>query len=218
MTEAISNFFSEVFKDNVILATIIIAIVPLIELKGAIPFAMSPSFWGENALSMWGAFLYAFLGGVAVTLVLALIFKPIYEAIKDKKFFKSFVEFFTSSARKKSSEIEEDSKNSDAKKKLWIKLFSTFLFVAVPVPGTGVYTGTCLAILLGLNYWQAIISVTLGNFVAGIIITTICAIFPNFTNIIFYIFIALMLAFLIYRIIVHFINKKSQNNTNEKSE
>lgn len=218
MTEFISQFMSNIFQDNVILATIIIACFPLIELKGAIPFAMSADFWGTNALSAWDAFLFAFIGNVVITIILALIFKPIYNLIKDKKFFKSILNFLTETASKKSKEIEEENKETNKSKKLWIKILSTFLFVAIPIPGTGVYTGTVLGILLGLNFWQTISSVTLGNLVAGIIIMTICSVFPSFTNILFYIFIIIILIFLAYKIIIHIINKKSaQIEENEET-
>lgn len=217
MTEAISTFLSEVFKNNVVLATIIIAIIPLIELKGAIPFGMSEKFWGEYALKAWPAMLLSVLGGLIVTVVLALVFKPIYEWVKDKKFFKSFIDFFTSSARKKSEEVQKDGENKSSAKKLWLKILAVFVFVAIPLPGTGVYTGTCLGVLCGLKFWQNITAVTLGNLVAGIIIMTICKIFPAFTNIILYVFVVLILAFLIYRIIVHFVKKKNkpQPETND---
>lgn len=218
MTEMISEFLAGVFNDNVILATIIIAIIPLIELKGAIPFGMSKEFWGKNALSSWQALGCSFLGGVIVTAILAVVFKPIYNYIKDKKFFKSIVNFFTSSAVKKTEEVEEKNKAEKSdRKKLLIKFLTVFIFVAIPIPGTGVYTGTVLAVLLGLNFPLIMVSVTLGNFVAGLIIMFICSIFPDFTTIIMLIFILLIVAFLAYRVIVHIINKKREQkeiNTN----
>ena len=110
MTETVSSFFSDLFNNNVVLATILITLVPLIELKGAIPFGTSVRFWGEYALSIWVSLLLSLIGCFIITVVLALVFKPIYNAIKDKKFFKSIIDFFTSSAKKKSEEISEDSK------------------------------------------------------------------------------------------------------------
>lgn len=215
IVEAISQFFCSIFGDNSVLATILISIIPLIELKGAIPFGMSKQFWGENALSGWQAFFYAFIGGVIITIILAFIFKPIYNAIKDKKFFKSIVNFFTGSIKKKSEQLENSSTEISEKRKLLKKLLATFIFVAIPVPGTGVYTGTCLAILLGLSPWWSILAVTLGNFTAGIIIMTICQIFPQFTTILFFIFIVFILALLAYKIVAHIINKKRENNAAE---
>ena len=210
MTEAISEFLSQVFSNNVVIATVLISLVPLIELKGAIPFAVSEKFWGANALSVWPAMMWSVLGGLVATVIVSLIFKPIYGFVKDKKFFKSFIDFFTASARKKSEQLESQEKDKSAPTRIWIKIIAVFIFVAIPLPGTGVYTGPCLAVLCGLNFWQILFSVTLGNIVAGIIITTICAIFPAFTEILLYVFLALIVVFLIYRVIVHFVRKKSQ--------
>ena len=163
MVEAISQFLANVFNGNVVVATILISMIPLIELKGAIPFAMSKDFWGVYALSSWQAFGCSILGGVVVTLILAFAFKPIYNWVKDKKFFKSFVNFFTSSALKKTEEIEEKNRQeSSDRNKLIIKCLTVFVFVAIPVPGTGVYTGTALAVLLGLNTPLIIALVTAG--------------------------------------------------------
>lgn len=231
MTQAIGEFLRSLFGDNAALATIIISIIPLIELKGAIPFGVSPSFWGEHALTSFQAFLCSILGGAFVTIVLAFIFKPIYNALKDKKFFKSIINFFTASIKKKTSQFDETGEKreeasesgestenqlenkKDDKKTLWKKILIVFGFVAIPVPGTGVYTGTALAILLGLNPLISIVTVTLGNILAGVIIMTICAVFPAFSTILFYIFIVLILALLIYKIIVHFVNKKNEKES-----
>lgn len=48
VTEWIKELFARVFGDNAALATVLISIVPIIELKGAIPFGMSTAFWGRT--------------------------------------------------------------------------------------------------------------------------------------------------------------------------
>ena len=193
MVEAISQFLANLFQGNALIATIIISIIPLIELKGAIPFGMSKDFWGVHVLSSWEAFGASILGGAIISVILALTFKPIYEAVKDKKFFKSIINFFTSSAKQKTQEINEQTKEEQTtQKKVFIKCLAVFVFVAIPVPGTGVYTGTVLAVFLGLNFWQTILSVTLGNILAGLIIMFICSLFPEFTTIILCVFILLI--------------------------
>lgn len=214
MIESISEFIVDLFNENVVLATIFISMIPLFELKVGIPFGMNSEFWAVP-LSSYGALASAIAGGMIVTIILALIFKPLYEKIKDKKFFVSFIKFFTSSAIKKSGEVENKAKGNDVsnKKKLWLKLVATFVFVAIPVPGTGVYTGTVLAVFMGLNFWQTVVAVTLGNFVAGLIIMFICSIFPSLTTVIIYIFVALVLIYLIYRVIVHCVNKNKEDKT-----
>jgi len=215
MIEKISEFIVDFFNENVVLATMFISMIPLFELKVGIPFGMNSDFWAVP-LSNWGALFSAVGGGFFVTLVLALIFKPLYEKIKDRKGFKSFINFFTSSALKKSKEVEEKSKeNVSKRKKIFLKYIAVFLFVAIPVPGTGVYTGTVLAIFIGLNFLETLLIVTLGNIIAGIIIMFICSIFPNLTTILIYVFVILIILYLIYRIIVHCINKKREKKITE---
>ncbi len=212
MVEAISQFLANLFQGNALIATIIISIIPLIELKGAIPFGMSKDFWGVHVLSSWEAFGASILGGAIISVILALTFKPIYEAVKDKKFFKSIINFFTSSVKQKTQEINEQTKEEQTtKKKMFIKCLAAFVFVAIPVPGTGVYTGTVLAVFLGLNFWQTILSVTLGNILAGLIIMFICSLFPEFTTIILCLFILLIFAFLIYKLMAHIYKNKKNN-------
>ena len=82
------------------------------------------------------------------------------------------------------------------------KLIITTAFVAIPVPGTGVYTGSVLAIFIGLNFYQTVLSVTVGNIIAGLIVTLICSTFPEFTTIIFIAFLAMLIVYLAYRIVV----------------
>ena len=207
MIEAISKFIVDLFNENVVLATIFISMIPLFELKVGIPFGMNPEFWAVP-LSSWGALSSALAGGLIVTIILALCFKPIYERVKDKKFFKSFVSFFTSSALKRAEAVKEKYQSVSNNRKKFLKYLAVFAFVAIPVPGTGVYTGTVLAVFMGLNFWETLTCVTLGNFVAGLIIMFICTIFPSITTILIYVFVVLITIYLIYRLGVHFINKK----------
>ena len=64
------------------------------------------------------------------------------------------------------------------------KMIGVGLFVAIPLPLTGVYTGTCVAIMLDLNFYETLIAVTTGNFIAGLIMLAISTIFKNNTLIV----------------------------------
>lgn len=211
MTNFIQNVFSSVFGENVILATILIAMLPLIELKGAIPFAMSSQIFGVHALPLWQAFCFALLGSSLVVPILILIYKPITKWFKSTKLFNKLGNFIENKVNKKKEDIEK----KDGKKSKLKRWLGTFVFVAIPLPLTGVWTGTCVAVALGLNFVESLSSVVLGNIIAGVIITLISMAFGDATLIFFYIFIALIVLCLIFFTVRAIVLKKLHTNNNE---
>lgn len=201
LSEIIQELFKNIFGNNVVLATILISILPIIELKGAIPFAMSSAFWGLNSLSPWQAFFYAFIGSSAVVPLIALAFIPTLKWLKKTKIFSKFAINIENKILKKSKKFinqkskafEEDWRliDNQENKKQQKKILGVFSFVAIPLPLTGVWTGTCISVLIGLNFKQTVSTVILGNLCAGFIMTTISIFFPNHTNIIFIVFLFL---------------------------
>lgn len=209
MTEFLHNLFATVFNGNVILATILIAMLPIIELRGAIPFATNPGFWGGFALNQWEAFGWSLLGSSAIVPIIALLFLPIINWLKKTKLFKKLALYIEDRVKSKSSNIEKaDEKSKRFSKAYWKKLLAIFIFVAVPLPFTGVWTGTCIAVFVGLDYMSTCISVICGNIVAGLLITLILQFFPWLNNWLFYIFLILIAVIVIYEIIKVVINKK----------
>lgn len=221
MAEIIGRIFSEIFGSHSGLATILISMFPLIEHKGAIPIGMSVDFWGIDALTGGEALLFALLGSCAIVPILALIFTPIIRWLKSTRIFKKLGEFIENKIKRRSKGIENKTKDErNQYRKTLLKCLAIFGFVAVPLPMTGVWTGTCVAVVIGLNYWQTILSVILGNIVSGTIIMAICLAFPEFTTIIVYIFFVIIFAMVIIAIIRAIANtiidKKSQSQL-EKS-
>ena len=92
-----------------------------------------------------------------------------------------------------------------------------FLFVAFPIPLTGVWTGTCLALFVGLNYYQTILTVIPGNIIAGLIMTLISYFFSDNTVIVLYAFIALVIVFVLFELIKKLILKLKSNGESENS-
>ena len=225
MTEIIAEIFSKIFNDNVVLATMLVSMIPIMELKGGIPFGMSDAFWGANALGRWQAFWSAYLGCSIVVVVLYFAFTPIMRILRKTKIFKGLANYIENKINTQSTKIErkedvarENAVSNDeegiqeqhAKKKKIYKLFGVFIFVAIPLPLTGVWMGSCLAVALGLNFWETIATCVLGNFVAGIIISTICVMFPNFTHWLIYIFLILVAIFILIEIIRKKLNKSKK--------
>ena len=227
MTELIGEIFSTIFNGNVMLATIFVSMVPIMELKGGIPFGMSRAFWGDKALGQWQAFGWAYLGCGIVAVFLYFAFVPIMKFLRKTKIFKGLANYIDTKINSQSKKIKQnnvsetklvDDENNvvtePSKKVLLYKMLGVFVFVAIPLPLTGVWMGTCLAVALDLNFWQTMVSALLGNLVAGIIISTICVIFPQFTHILIYVFLILVALFVIYQIISKKIKKNKQKNKN----
>lgn len=232
MTEAIQEIFKNIFGNNVILATILISMLPIIELRGAIPFGMSKTFWGANALKSWESFAFSFLGSSLVVPIIALLLKPILSWLKKTKLFKSLALKLENSFKKKSKKIEADMKVEDADtssdenvpldtsnekrktvydKGFFLRLFGITLFVAIPLPLTGVWTGTAIAVMMNIPFGWTCLSVILGNLIAGLIMQTICAVFPNFTTWILIIFLCVTAVLIIYYLIKNKIKKNKIN-------
>lgn len=210
MTEFLQNLFVNIFNDNIILATIIIAMIPIIELRGAIPFATNTGFWSSLAMNQWEAFGWSVLGSSLIVPILALIFLPIINWLKKTKLFGRLAIAIENRVKSKTSKIENaEEKSKRFSKSYWKKMLAVFVFVAVPLPLTGVWTGTCVAVFIGLDYISSCTSVIAGNIVAGLLITLILEFFPWLNNWLFYIFLIIIAVVLIYELIRFLVNRKN---------
>ena len=131
MIETIQNSIVNAFDGNPLLATFIIALLPIFELRGAIPFGMSASIWGVYALSPIQAFLISFLATSLIIPFIALIFIPLLNYLKTTKPFKNISEKLINHFKKKA-----DSVNKNNAKSNWLKIFLVMSFVAIPLPLT----------------------------------------------------------------------------------
>ncbi len=208
--ENLGQIIAAIFGGNSILGTILIAMLPLVELKGAIPVGVSASIWGTASLTSWSAFWWALLGSSLVVPIVALLFRPIYNWLKDKKFFHKIVDFLVGDVARRSDKIETENQNKNIHSRLWLKILAVFLFVAFPVPLTGVWTGTCFAVLLGLNFGVTCLTVIAGNVVCGVIITFVCQVFPQITDILLIVFLLLIAIAFVVKIILHVRRKQRQ--------
>jgi uncharacterized membrane protein len=178
MSEIISiiqNFLSDVFVHPQIVI-LLIAILPIVEARLAIPMAFSYGLaWYECAL--WG-----FLGSIVIAPLLLLILIPFIRWLASTKLFKKVGDALYSKFENKSKQIDE--KASSAK-----KFWGLVLFVGIPLPLTGVWTGCAVASILKMKYHVALGAITLGNFIASSIMTLLCALLPS--NVIDYIITAI---------------------------
>lgn len=213
MSEWIKELFVAIFGTNSSLATIIISMIPIVELRGAIPFGSATSFWGEHALELWESLLFSLLGSTLVCVILTFLFWPIFKWLKQTKAFKKLALWVENKLNNKAENINNKTENEkDAKKIKWLKIIGIFGFVSIPLPLTGVWTGTCLALFIGLNKKETMSTVILGNIVAGLLMTLISYFFADNTMIVFYAFFILVGVFILFALIKKLIKKiKSKN-------
>lgn len=218
MTEAIVNFFRDLFGNDY-LTTFFIALLPIVELRGAVPVAFT------MGLSWWQAFGLAYIGSSIVAPILLLLLKPILELLKKVKFFNRFATAIESMFQDKAKSIADKAGKSDsARKEEWIKILGVFTFVALPIPLTGVWTGTAVAVFLGVKFWKALGAILLGNFTAGVIMTLLsvfCAKYLDTILMVFFILVILLLALFIAKVVIRMVKSKKLENqalSNEESD
>lgn len=134
------------------LRTFIMAMMPVIELRGAIPYGVS------QGLSHFSAFLISVIGSTAPVPLIILFFRPITNLLIKNKYFNKFVRFVVDKTLKEQSKIKK------------FGLFGLFVVVAIPLPGTGAWTGSFLSSLLKLRIVYALPIIALGNAAAGLLV------------------------------------------------
>ena len=189
--DAVIQFLADLFGAP--LATFLGSMIPLIELKGSIMFGRSE----QVGLNFFEAFGISFLGSTLVFFILFFLLVPVLNLLKKWKFFSrlavSVEEYIAEKAQHQLDKQGED-KNSSP---LSIKKWAVFLFVAIPLPMTGVWMGTALAVFMNLRFKEAVFPVVCGNFIAGLIISFLAELFLPYVDYILYGLFVLAAVFLI---------------------
>ena len=195
MAEALGKFLLEIFG-NKIIATLFVSMFPLIELKGAIPIGT-----GLFNLDLFATAGIAYLGSTIISVAEFFLLIPIFNLLKKIKFIKRLIEKIEGIFQRKAEEIAKKTDGSPEKEAKKIMMISLFVFVAVPFPVTGVWTGTAIAVFLGLKLKEAVLPVAVGNLIAGTIITLLTFLFKDYINIIIYALFAIAIVMLIVFIV-----------------
>jgi uncharacterized membrane protein len=205
MAEKLGEFLIEVFK-NPYLTVFLIAMIPLIELKGAIPVGMTPAF-GLGLLETAGV---AYLGSTLISFLVFFLLKPVFALLKKIKIFNLLVRKCEGLFIHKAEKIAAKTNGSVESAAKRIMIISLLIFVAVPFPVTGVWTGTAIAVFLGLKFRESVIPLALGNLIAGSLITLMTFLFKDYVDLIIYCLFALALIMLVVTIIKILKSKPSQ--------
>ncbi len=155
----IGMFFADLFKSN-FLAVLFTSMFPIVEVRGGIPLGIS------LGMSVGLSYLAACLAGVIVVPILVLFLKKVINwMITSKKFGrfgKALDRYFTDRAKK-----VEDGAIVSKRDKDFLKYIALYAFVAAPLPMTGFWTGTAVAVFMGLKPLKSFLTITAGNLTAG---------------------------------------------------
>ena len=189
--------------------------IPLIEVRGAIPVAVAMD------MNILQAFACAFLGSSLVAPILLLILQPILKWMKNTKAFRSLAHAVEGVFQSKVSAVQDKAdKAFDPKIIERKKLLGVFAFVAVPIPMTGVWTGSAVASFMGLGFGKSMLMVILGNVVASTIITLLSYFLSDYIDYIIYGLMAIVLVALvayIVKLVVSIRRSKSHAKDEEDS-
>ncbi len=192
----IAQFLSNSFSDNVWIIVFIISMIPTLESKIAIPLALNKTMWGASALTVFPAFIIAYLGSIIPSYFLLILSRQIK---KHSSFV--YVNKFMSKFSYKTSAITRQENN-------FKKFLKMVCFVAVPVPLTGVWSGSIIGGLSDLNINYCFISIAIGAFISAIITTILCVVFSNSVFEILIISLVVIILFLFVDLFVDILSKK----------
>ena len=134
------------------LTVILTAALPVIELRGAIPVGIA------LGLSPIHSLILSFIGSMIPVPIILFTIRPIFNYLKRTKMFKNLVHRLTKKSLNKSGNIKK------------YGVWGLILFVAIPLPGTGVWSGSLAAALLNMRFKLAFPAIFIGNLIAGILI------------------------------------------------
>lgn len=149
------SWFSDLPKE---LATLLIAMIPIGELRASIPVAIEiynmPWYW---------AYFWSVLGNTLIITIILLFLEPVSRFLMDKsKIFNKFFDWLFDRTRKKHTERFEK----------WGAL-ALITFVAIPLPITGGWTGALAAFVFGIPFKKALPLIFIGLLIAGVIVTLV---------------------------------------------
>ena len=146
MIQQLLNFLS------IELTVLLTAALPIIELRGAIPVGIS------LGLSPLHAAILSFIGSMIPVPFILFTIRPIFNYLKKTKTFRKLVHRLTDKSLNKSHKIQK------------YGAWGLLIFVAIPLPGTGVWSGSLAAALLNMRFKWAFPAILIGNLLAGILI------------------------------------------------
>ena len=129
--------------------------VPVIELRGAIPIGVA------NGLEPWFATILAVIGNLIPIPFILLLLNKIFDWLRDKKHTKKMIAWLEKKAEKNRKKVDKYG---------WLGLI---ILVAIPLPGTGAWTGALVASCFKMKFKPSMLAIIAGVIIAAIIVFAI---------------------------------------------
>jgi uncharacterized membrane protein len=139
------------------LAVLVLGAVPVSELRGAIPVAI-----GIYGMEPFEAFFFSVLGNLLPVIPLLLFLEPVSNYLRRYSIFDTFFTWLFSRTRRNNTENFEK-----------YGLLALTIFVAIPLPVTGAWSGCAAAFVFGVKFRHALPAIALGVMIAGIVVTAL---------------------------------------------
>lgn len=150
---------TEFLNDTVggeMLLTLLVSMIPIIELRGGVPFGVA------LGLPVQQAFIAALIGNLIPVPFIILFVRRVFLWIRGHfPTLGGFVDRMEKRAWEKSDQVQK------------YQALGLLLFVAIPLPGTGAWTGALIAALMDMQLKRAVPVITLGVLIAGVIVTSL---------------------------------------------
>lgn len=135
--------------------TLLTAMLPILEIRGAIPVGIA------LGLDPWFAFAVGFVGNMLPIPILILLTRHVIEWLKKHNILVRFTDWLENKGSKGAQKVQRYS------------FWGLFILVAIPLPGTGAWTGALVASLLDMRLKRALPAIAMGVAVAGLIVLAV---------------------------------------------
>ncbi|MEA2112353.1 MAG: small multi-drug export protein [Patescibacteria group bacterium] len=146
--------------DAQILWGFFLTVLPVFELRGGLPIIVE--YTVRNGISIWPYFLIVLVLNILVIFLIFMFFDSLHKLLINWRFYRRATGVILTRIQKK---VEKVQRRMDS----W-GYFALMCFVAIPVPGSGAWTGTLVAWILGLDRWKSFVAIASGVIISGLLI------------------------------------------------
>lgn len=220
IVQSIADALNSAFGDPRVVV-LILTMIPIAEARLSIPIGITAGLNAGEALG------YAFISSLITAPILLLVLIPFINFLSRTKIFARVGNFLADKFESKSKGLHGDTQAAlSRREKIGLTKFTkaelkksagVAAFVAIPVPLTGVWTGSAVASIIKLPFIKALGSIILGNFVACSIISLLCYLLSDYISIITLVITIIAVAVVIALIVKFILYKPKKTDDTDKT-